>query len=144
MPKHVLVVDDDKENADLAVAAIRKFSGGALTAEVASGDQAGRACLDRLATEPKPDLILLDMNMPGVSGADVIRALVARIPYPGLKILITTMWGPTWIQHWNLTDIYQTHAFKDLVAGTCDKGMTMREMVARSLQVLGLPCEDAA
>jgi len=144
MPKHVLVVDDDKENADLAIAAINKFGRGALAADAVSGSQAGQDCLDRLTKEPKPDLILLDMNMPGMSGADVIRALVKNNPCPGLKILVTTMWGPTWVQHWNLSDINYTNTFKDLIIGTCDKGMSMQEMVARSLQVLGLRLENAA
>lgn len=135
-PKHILVVDDDKPTADFTAMAIQKLGGDGLTAEAIHG---GKACLNRLGKEPQVDLIMLDLNMPEPNGADVIRTLVKQNPLPSLKILITSAWGPGWIEHWNLTDIHQTAAFKQLILGTCDKADTMQEMVDQIRKRLGLP-----
>src|SRR5580765_6185698 len=103
MPKHILVVDDQKGAADITVAAILKYGAGEFSAEAVYG---GKACLDRLAKKPEIHLILLDLNMPEVNGADVIRTLLKMTPAPAVKILVTTAWGPGWTSHWNLTDIH--------------------------------------
>ncbi len=101
MSKHILVVDDVKEAADTKILVIEHFGKGEFTAEAVYG---GRECLDRLSKTPKVDLILLDMDMPEVNGADVIRALL-KMENPPAPILPMTAWGPTWEQHWGLTDL---------------------------------------
>ena len=52
--------------------------------EAANGEEA--ICLCR---EKKPDIILLDLNMPGLSGLDVIEDI--KRDNPGIKILVLTM-----------------------------------------------------
>ena len=142
MARHILVVDDQKGAADISVAAILKFGQGAFTAEAVYG---GQACLDRLGKQPAVDLILLDLNMPEVNGADVIRTLMRQSPKPPIKIMVTTAWGPGWTEHWNLTDIHKTAAFMQLVCSeTCDKSDTMSEMVVQIRQVLGMSDSEAA
>jgi DNA-binding NarL/FixJ family response regulator len=140
VPKHILVVDDQKGAADISVAAILKFGQGEFTAEAVYG---GRECLARTEKEPLVDLILLDLNMPEVNGADVIRSLLKKNPAAPLKILVTTAWGPGWISHWNLTDIHKTSAFNQLVcSGTCDKSDSMSDMVDQIRQVLGMDVSE--
>ena len=48
----------------------------------------GREVLARLQTDP-PDLVILDISMPGISGMAVIRKI--RHQHPGIKVLVLTM-----------------------------------------------------
>lgn len=48
----------------------------------------GQSCLD-LAGELQPDVILLDLNMPGLGGLDILAELGQRAP--GSRVLVLTM-----------------------------------------------------
>ena len=64
----ILVVDDDLPILTLMKNILREFGFDARTAST------GAAAVDA-ARETRPDLILLDMKMPGMSGDEVIAAL---------------------------------------------------------------------
>lgn len=66
----VLVVDDDPELLPLLAFALRQ--GGWLVVEAASGEQA----LAAFGAE-RPDLVVLDVNLPGIDGFEVLRRLRA-------------------------------------------------------------------
>jgi len=52
----------------------------------------GSALLERLASHPAPDLVVLDWVMPGVSGIEVCRFLRGgALPHPEMAILLLTM-----------------------------------------------------
>jgi DNA-binding response OmpR family regulator len=74
---NVLVVDDNKDAAD-ALAALLAAQGYA-----ASAAYSGAAAI-RQAEQARPDVVLLDIGMPGTSGFDVARALrdYRRAPKP--------------------------------------------------------------
>jgi two-component system, cell cycle response regulator DivK len=79
----VLIVDDNEKNLKLARDVLR--AGGFRTLEAATG-AAGIA----LATEYLPDVILMDLRLPDIDGADVARNLSERartacIPIVGLS-----------------------------------------------------------
>jgi DNA-binding response OmpR family regulator len=76
----ILVVDDDEPILGLMRNVLREFDFEATTAS--TGSQA----LHR-ARESHPDLVLLDKNMPGMSGEEVIRAFRAE-GWDELPILI--------------------------------------------------------
>ena len=73
MPKHrVLIVEDEQDIAGLIKHTLER--GGDAEAEiVGSGDAALRA-----VTARPPDLIILDLNLPVLSGLEVCRILAAR------------------------------------------------------------------
>lgn len=77
----ILVVDDDAPILILMRNLLREFGFDAVTA--ASGVQA----LDA-ARERKPDLILVDKNMPGMSGAELIGAFRGEDGFDAVPILI--------------------------------------------------------
>lgn len=79
----ILVVDDDAPILVLMQSLLREFGFHAVTA--ASGDQALAA-----VRRQKPSLILLDKNMPGMTGIDVIRALRDEDGFDGVPILIVS------------------------------------------------------
>ena len=85
MPKtRVLVVEDELDIACLIKHTLER--GGGTQAEiVASGDGALRSVAENL-----PDLVILDLNLPVVSGLDVCRILRARPHSAHVPIIILT------------------------------------------------------
>ena len=136
MSKHILVVDDSKEAADAKIFVIDNLAESEFTAEAAYG---GQECLDRLAKPPKVDLILLDMDMPGVNGADVIRALL-EMQEPPAHVLPMTAWGPDWIQHWGMTEIAKTPAYQKWIwPASYDKAGEPMELIHLIRQIFERP-----
>ena len=118
--RRILVVDDVEKNARLLadVLAARGFT----TRSVLSGE----AALAAVAEEP-PDLILLDVMMPGLSGYDVCRTLRADPRHAILPIVLVTALDPT------------TERVKGLEAGADDflsKPVNQAELLARVRSLL--------
>ncbi len=79
----ILVVDDDHQIRELVRIALRRIGHRVLTA--GSGHEAlGRARSDR------PDLILLDLVMPEMSGQQVLEQLRADPALRGIPVVLTT------------------------------------------------------
>jgi CheY-like chemotaxis protein len=75
MAPRILIVDDEPSVAEV----LGEFVSDIGTVEIAGDGAAALAA----AIRTRPDLVLLDMNMPGMSGLEVLRrlsALDARIP----------------------------------------------------------------
>jgi DNA-binding response OmpR family regulator len=81
---HVLVVDDEQDIAGLIKHGLEK--GGDIEVEiVGTGDGALKA-----VTERTPDLIVLDLNLPVLSGLEVCRILRSRTNTAGVPIIMLT------------------------------------------------------
>jgi DNA-binding NarL/FixJ family response regulator len=65
---------------------LQELGGYRITGEFSSGEEA-------LAAIPKnpPDFVLMDINLPGMSGIECTRELKRRVPY--LEVLMLTMFG---------------------------------------------------
>ena len=87
MTAHILVVDDVAKNVKLLadVLAVRGYR----VSTAASGEEA----LQRVKADP-PDLVLLDVMMPGLSGYDVCRALRADPAHAVLPVVLVTALDP--------------------------------------------------
>ena len=72
MNKTVLVVDDDPTQRRLSQAVLEREG-----FRVAHAD-GGRAALDHLASGAPIDVVLLDLNMPGVSGMETLADMRQR------------------------------------------------------------------
>ena len=82
--KRVLVVDDEQDIADLVKHTLER--GGDIEVETAaSGDMALKA-----ATEQPPDLVVLDLNLPVLSGLEVCRILRQRPATATVPIIMLT------------------------------------------------------
>ncbi len=79
----VLIVDDIATNRLVARAHLRLL--GVATEEAASGQEA----LDKIRQAP-PDLVLLDMNMPGMDGLDTLR-LIRKLPSRAARLPVVAM-----------------------------------------------------
>jgi len=84
----ILLVDDDRMDAELTMAALRAAE---LTChiEVVHG---GQAALDRLGARRQavPQLVLLDLKMPGIDGFEVLRRVKAAPPLRRLPVVVLT------------------------------------------------------
>ncbi|HSD40591.1 MAG TPA: response regulator [Burkholderiales bacterium] len=83
----ILVVDDQADNVQL-LADLLSIHG--YTVETALSGQGALACVERRA----PDLILLDVVMPGLSGLQVLRRLRADARFAVLPIVLVTALDP--------------------------------------------------
>ncbi len=81
----VLVVDDDFAVADVHRAYVENVPGFSVVAVAHTGAQALQAVEDR-----RPDLVLLDLHLPDMSGLEVLRRLRARPDGADLDILAIT------------------------------------------------------
>jgi DNA-binding response OmpR family regulator len=86
MPKRVLVCDDEPYVVESVSYVVRRAGFDVLTAE--DGDAA-------LATarREKPDLVFLDIMMPGLSGDEVCRRLKSDLSTRGTYVVILTARG---------------------------------------------------
>ena len=83
MSKRILVVDDLSYMRDIQVLILKEAG---YTATAVAG---AREALDRLA-ELAPDLILLDLSMPGMDGRQFLRRLRALPQWNTLPVILTT------------------------------------------------------
>ena len=71
----VLVVDDQLPFRLAARAVLKRAEGFELVGEAASGEEA----VDK-AAELHPELVLMDINMPGINGIEATRQIMATAP----------------------------------------------------------------
>jgi signal transduction histidine kinase/ActR/RegA family two-component response regulator len=84
--KRVLIVDDNVDAAE-SLAQVLEFKGHVAT--VASG---GREAVDRAREDP-PDIILLDLGMPGMDGLTAARLIRKQPGGADIRIIALTGWG---------------------------------------------------
>jgi CheY-like chemotaxis protein len=90
-PLRVLVVDDSRNDVLLLEKAFQ--IDGRLEIVKQAGDAAeGLAWLDAVAADPagRPDLVLLDINMPGRDGFEVLRVLKADRRLASIPVVMMT------------------------------------------------------
>ncbi len=85
----VAVIEDDRELGELVIEAL----GMELDCElhlILDGTQAMQWLSGDLAPEDVPDLIILDMHLPGVSGLQILEYLRSQDRFDKTKVVITT------------------------------------------------------
>ncbi len=83
-PVRVLIVDDQlpfREAAKLVFSLVDRFE---VVGEATSGEEAGA-----LVESLRPDLVMMDINLPGISGVDATREIVAAHPET-VVVLVST------------------------------------------------------
>ncbi|GGY09458.1 response regulator [Massilia dura] len=84
--RRILIVDDNCDAAELLAELVR------LCGHEVSVAFSGYSALQTVDLF-RPDVILLDIGMPGMSGYDVAIALRARPEFAALRIIALTAWG---------------------------------------------------
>ena len=80
-PRRILIVDDSRDNRELLQIMLNWE--GFVTVLAGSGEEA----LASVASAP-PDVVLLDLGLPGLSGCDVTTQLKADVATSGIPIVI--------------------------------------------------------
>jgi two-component system invasion response regulator UvrY len=85
-PSHtaVLIVDDQAPFRSAARALVRLMRGWSVVAEAETGEDALR-----LAAELRPDVVLMDINLPGRNGIELTRDLLAVHPSAAVVLVST-------------------------------------------------------
>lgn len=83
MSQRILIVEDDPKAAELVRLYLEREGHQVMVAHD------GRLGLD-LARTRQPDLIVLDLMLPGISGVEICRTLRAETPPPGIPIIMLT------------------------------------------------------
>ena len=125
MPKKILIVDD--ESSIVAPLQFLMERNGYRVQVAASGEEA----LESLEKN-RPDLVLLDVMLPGLSGFDVCRMIRENPENKGIRILLLTALGR------------KVNVAKGLALGADDyiiKPFANNELVARVRRLLDAPHE---
>jgi CheY-like chemotaxis protein len=79
----ILLVDDDLDECDLFTTALKQVTNNFELKHVSE-------CSDLLSTikETRPDIVFLDINMPGMSGIECLKNIRAETKYQSLPIII--------------------------------------------------------
>lgn len=80
--KHILLVDDDPEIQQLVRILLARIGVETVTASSAS------AAAQTLKAQPLPDLLILDLMLPEVSGLEFLRQLRARDFFEPMPVLV--------------------------------------------------------
>jgi two-component system cell cycle response regulator DivK len=83
-PKRILVVEDEEDNLKLITDILEKLMGQVVLAAV-DGHQA-----IQMAHEHKPDIILMDLSLPKLSGWEAARSLKSTEAFRHIPILALT------------------------------------------------------
>jgi DNA-binding NarL/FixJ family response regulator len=78
----ILVVDDHAVVRHGLKTILNAQKGWSVCAEAKSGEEALA-----LASQLRPDVLVMDLSMPGMSGLDALRAIKIRVPNAGIVIL---------------------------------------------------------
>ena len=93
IPAVVLLVEDDPDHAELVARALAEPRGAVRLVHVWNGVSA----LEYLQREgawsdpeksPRPDLVLLDLRLPGMSGGEVLRRIKSSGAFGGIPVVI--------------------------------------------------------
>jgi len=79
----ILIVDDERFNINMLVAVLK----GTYNLKVAKN---GVQALERAVSEPKPDIILLDVQMPDMNGYEVCKRLKETVEVKGIPVIFIT------------------------------------------------------
>ena len=83
MCPHILLIEDNAAFRQAVASSLKK--GGYRTVGAGSGEQG-----IEIALRDRPDLILLDLVLPGMSGAEACAALKKRVETAGIPVIILT------------------------------------------------------
>jgi DNA-binding NarL/FixJ family response regulator len=85
MPVRVLIVDDQEPFRIAARLVVEATEGFEVVGEAETGEDSVA-----MAREFRPDLVLMDVNLPGINGLDATRAILAERAEPVVVLLLST------------------------------------------------------
>jgi len=123
-PLRVVIADDDPDIRTLVSIAVRR-AGLNLVADVGAGDTALVAL-----REHKPDIAILDVSMPGMTGIEVTRALQDDAELSGIRVFLLSA---------GVTDVARQAGIDAGAEDYFFKPFSPRELAARLVEIVAKP-----
>jgi CheY-like chemotaxis protein len=124
MAKRILVVDDVEDSRAIIIIVLRRFCGYD-TIEAATGTEAVKKALAE-----QPDLILMDLGLPDITGVAAAKALKDNPSTAHIPIVAHTAWSPaTWQDaalNVGMVEYLQKPVPKELMKKTIDRVIATR------------------
>jgi two-component system, cell cycle response regulator DivK len=127
MTKRILVVEDRDDSRTILVTILRRLYGYE-TIEAANGTEA----IEKAVSE-KPDLILMDLDLPDISGIDAARTVKENPETTHIPIIAQTAWSA---RQW------KSKVLKIGMAGYLEKPVSIELMKATIEKFIGLSDEN--
>jgi CheY-like chemotaxis protein len=91
-PMEILLVEDDLEDAGMTIEALRRGDVACRISLVCDGEEAMEFLLrqEKYRRAPRPDLILLDLNLPKKSGREVLAEVRADGRFAAVPVVVLT------------------------------------------------------
>ena len=89
-PKHILLVEDNADDEQLTLRAMRLSEVPNVIRVARDGVEAIEALLGNLGTQPLPDLVLLDLKLPKLSGLEVLARIRGDSATRMLPVVVLT------------------------------------------------------
>lgn len=89
-PDDILIVDDNLLDARATIRATTKLVHPAVAHHRTDGASALEFMMDPSLENPRPDLVLLDLNLPGINGLDVLRWMATDQHVGDVPVVILT------------------------------------------------------
>ena len=131
-PSRVLLVEDDAEMQRLLLRMTRSFAMGVEVSVVGSGTDA----LEVLRAAPPPDVVLLDLLLPGLDGYGVLEALRADALLRDIPVIVVSARGS-----------HSEAMLASEFAVACESGLTVADVmrwVTSGLEALFVPAGAAS
>jgi len=84
VPAKILIVDDERDMLTNCTRILRRYGYTCVTADTSQEALA-------LVESEQPDVVLVDLRMPGKSGIDIVRAVKTR--FPGIEVVLMTAYA---------------------------------------------------
>ena len=124
MAKRILVVEDNEDSRFILVATLRCI--GYETLEAETGTQGVEKALSE-----KPDLIVMDLGLPGMSGIDAARAVKENLTTAHIPIIAHTAWSASqWKEEAlkvGMVDYLEKPVSRELMKATIEKFLLPQE-----------------
>jgi two-component system, cell cycle response regulator DivK len=131
MAKRILIVEDNEDSRFILLTSLRCL--GYEITEAESGTQGVEKALSE-----RPDLILMDLGLPGISGIDAARAIKENLTTAHIPIIAHSAWSPGQGKEAALTagmvDYLEKPVSKELMKATIERFILPQE---RDLEASG-------
>lgn len=91
-PRRIWIVDDDPEDQVLLQDAFRGVDGEIALTGITTGDELMTRLKRKTSHEDSspPDLLLLDLNLPGMHGREILQALKGSTSFRSIPVVVLT------------------------------------------------------
>jgi len=137
----IVLIEDNHADAYLIEEALREQGIASEITRYADGDEALRQLIPASGRlPPLPDLVLLDLHLPGTEGSEILRAIRAERHYRHVPIAVISGAPPDRLKHLDLSGSARlVHKSMDLSEYLHDVGVAVLELARPASEDVARP-----